>query len=187
MHSQSCPTLRPMGCSPPGSSVHGISQARILEWVAMSSSKGSSWPRDRNCILCVFCIGRRILLPLSYLGSQLLKKFKTDWNQPGLELWVKFSWMKLEMEFKLNKFLTRKRGIWAFQATGKKSNKKQGGQKWIQGKTKVEEEGKKKKKKMAAVFRKESALPSKYDLLNTLGGRKVLWLFCREILERLEN
>lgn len=55
-----------------------------------------------------------------------------------------------------------------------KSNKKQGGQKWIQGKTKVEEEGKKKKKKMAAVFRKESALPSKYDLLNTLGGRKVL-------------
>lgn len=53
-----------------------------------------------------------------------------------------------------------------------KSNKKQGGQKWIQGKTKVEEEGK--KKKMAAVFRKQSALPSKYDLLNTLGGRKVL-------------
>ena len=34
--------------------------------------------------------------------------------------------MKLEMEFKLNKFLTRKRGILAFQATGKKSNKKQG-------------------------------------------------------------
>ena len=53
-----------------------------------------------------------------------------------------------------------------------KSNKKQGGQKWIQGKTKVEEGGK--KKKMAAVFQKRSALPSKYDLLNTLGGRKVL-------------
>ena len=36
----------PMDCSPPGSSVHGISQARILEWVAISSSMGSSQPRD---------------------------------------------------------------------------------------------------------------------------------------------
>jgi len=44
---QSCPTLcDPMGCSSPGSSVHGILQARILEWVAMPSSKGSSRPRD---------------------------------------------------------------------------------------------------------------------------------------------
>ena len=34
----------PMGCSPPGSSVQGILQARILEWVAMCSSRGSSWP-----------------------------------------------------------------------------------------------------------------------------------------------
>ena len=40
---QSCLTLRdPMNCSPPGSSVHGIFQARILEWVAISSSRGSS-------------------------------------------------------------------------------------------------------------------------------------------------
>ena len=44
---QSCPTLcGPMDCSPPGSSVHGISQARTLEWVAISFSRGSSWPRD---------------------------------------------------------------------------------------------------------------------------------------------
>ena len=35
-----------MDCSPPGSSVHGVSQARILQWVALSSSRGSSWPRD---------------------------------------------------------------------------------------------------------------------------------------------
>ena len=41
---QSCPTLcDPVDCSPPGSSVHGISQARILEWVAISSSRGSSF------------------------------------------------------------------------------------------------------------------------------------------------
>ena len=40
-----------MDCSPPGPSVHGISQARILEWVAISFSKGSSQPRDQTCLL----------------------------------------------------------------------------------------------------------------------------------------
>ena len=46
---QSCPTLcDPMDCSPPGSSIHGILQARILEWVAISFSRGSSRPRDRT-------------------------------------------------------------------------------------------------------------------------------------------
>ena len=44
---QSCPTLRdPMNCSLPGSSVHGISQVRILQWIAISCSRGSSPPRD---------------------------------------------------------------------------------------------------------------------------------------------
>ena len=44
---QSCPTLcDSMDCSPSGSSVHGILQARILEWVAISFSRASSWPRD---------------------------------------------------------------------------------------------------------------------------------------------
>ena len=44
---QSCPTLcDPVDCSPPGSSVHGILQARILEWVTISFSRGSSRPRD---------------------------------------------------------------------------------------------------------------------------------------------
>ena len=42
-----------MDCSLPGSSVHGISQARILEWVAISFSRGSSWPRDWTCISCI--------------------------------------------------------------------------------------------------------------------------------------
>ena len=49
---QSCLTLcDSMDCSPPGSSVHGILQARILEWVAMPSSRGSSLPRDRTLSL----------------------------------------------------------------------------------------------------------------------------------------
>ena len=44
---QLCPALcDPMDCSLPASSVHGILQARILEWVAMPSSRGSSPPRD---------------------------------------------------------------------------------------------------------------------------------------------
>ena len=45
-----CPTLCGlMDSSPPSSSVHGFSQAQILEWVAVPSSRGSSWPRDRTC------------------------------------------------------------------------------------------------------------------------------------------
>ena len=46
---QSCPTLcHPMDCSLPGSSVHGIFQTRVLEWVAISFSRGSARPRDRT-------------------------------------------------------------------------------------------------------------------------------------------
>ena len=48
-------------CIPLGSSVHGIPQARILEWVAISFSRGSSGPRDRTCLSSVSCTGRRIL------------------------------------------------------------------------------------------------------------------------------
>ena len=50
---QLCPTLcDPMDCSPPGSSVHEIFQARILEWVAISFSRGSSQPRDQTRVSC---------------------------------------------------------------------------------------------------------------------------------------
>ena len=51
----------PMDCSPPDSSVHGILQARNLEWVAMPSSRKSSRPRDPTCASYVFCIGRWVL------------------------------------------------------------------------------------------------------------------------------
>ena len=50
-----------MDCSPPGFSDKGISQARILEWVAISFSKGSSPPRDWIHISCISCIGKQIL------------------------------------------------------------------------------------------------------------------------------
>ena len=56
---QLCPTLcDPMDYNPPGSSVHRLLQARTLEWVAISFSSGSSWPRDGTHISC---IGRQVL------------------------------------------------------------------------------------------------------------------------------
>ena len=52
--SQLCPTLcNPMDCSPPDSSVCGILQARVLEWVAIPSSRGSSQPRDQTWSSCI--------------------------------------------------------------------------------------------------------------------------------------
>ena len=51
---QSCLTLwHPMDCSPPGSSIHGILQARILGWVAIPFSRGSSQPMDRTWVFCI--------------------------------------------------------------------------------------------------------------------------------------
>ena len=55
-------SLPPCGLySPPGSSVHGIFRARMLEWVAISSSRGFSQHRDRTGVSCISCIGRQIL------------------------------------------------------------------------------------------------------------------------------
>ena len=65
---QLCLTLcDPMDCSPPGSSVRGILQARILEWVA----KGSSRPRDQNFSLMSPALGGRVLYHEYPLGSPL--------------------------------------------------------------------------------------------------------------------
>ena len=58
----------PVDCSPPGSSVHGISQARALEQVAISFSRGSSWLRNRTHM---FCIGRRVLYCWATREAQL--------------------------------------------------------------------------------------------------------------------
>ena len=59
---QSCLTLwDPMDCSPLGSSLHQILQARIPEWVAMSSPRGSSQPRDQTPVSHVSCICRKVI------------------------------------------------------------------------------------------------------------------------------
>ena len=70
-----CVTLcNPMNCNLPGSSVHGIFQARILEWVAISYSRGSSWPRDGTHVPCV-----------SWLASGIFTTSAT-WEAPSLFL-----------------------------------------------------------------------------------------------------
>ena len=58
-----------MDCSPPGPSVRGILQARILEWIAMPSSRVSSQPRDWTLIFYVSCIGSWVPYHWRYLGS----------------------------------------------------------------------------------------------------------------------
>ena len=61
MRSVASNSLWSMECSSPGSSVHGILQARMLEWVAISYSRESSWPKNQTHILYISCTGRPIL------------------------------------------------------------------------------------------------------------------------------
>ena len=76
LFAQSCGTLcDPMNYSPPGSSVHGIFQARILEWVAISFSRGSSQPRDPTWGLLH---SRQILYSLSHQGSPDLHEMSSQ-------------------------------------------------------------------------------------------------------------
>ena len=83
---KSCPTLwDPMDCSLPGSSVHGIIQARILEWGAISSSRGSSWPMDSTH---VSCLAGRFFTGESESHSVVSDSlwpfgWYTPWNSPG--------------------------------------------------------------------------------------------------------
>ena len=100
----------PMGCSLPGSSVHEISQARILGWVVISSSSGPSWSRDRAH---VFCLGKGILYhwttreaPVLWLSYAVLSRSVVSnslWpmacslpgssvhgDSPGKNIWVGF-------------------------------------------------------------------------------------------------
>ena len=59
----------PRDCSLPGSFLHGISEARILEWVAISCSKVSAQPRDQTRVSCISCIGRQVPHPMRHLGN----------------------------------------------------------------------------------------------------------------------
>ena len=84
---QLCSTLcNTMDCSPPGSSVHGSFQARILEWVAMPSSRGSSRPKDGICVSCISCTAGEFFTteplgkPDLYIYTYI--KAKGKWQRP---------------------------------------------------------------------------------------------------------
>ena len=85
---QLCPALcDPLDCSHSGSSVHGMSQARILYWVAISYYRESSWPRNWTCLCCVSCIGRQILYHCAtWVSIQFSGSVMSDSLQPhGLQ------------------------------------------------------------------------------------------------------
>ena len=91
VHAQSCPILcNPMDCGAPGSSVHGIFQARILEWVVISSSRGSSWPRDRTHVSWVSCIGKDHCAAWEVLNIKMptLLKFQSPLATKSELLWA---------------------------------------------------------------------------------------------------
>ena len=78
---QSCPTLcDPMDCSLSGSSVHGIFQARVLEWVAISFSRGSSQPRNRTRVSCI--AGRRFTVWATREAPREAQKYQSGYPYP---------------------------------------------------------------------------------------------------------
>ena len=93
---QSCPTLcYPMDCSLPGSSLHGILQARVLEWVAISFSRGSSRPRDRTQV--------------SHIGGRHFNLSATR-EAPASSLWKNFNLLGI-LQVPNNKFNQRNEEI----------------------------------------------------------------------------
>ena len=94
----------PMDCSPPGSSVHGILQARTLEWSAISFSSGFSWPRDWTQVSCI--AGRFFTIwatrkPNCYVtnisdrpkaNQSILKEITPEYSLEGLMLKLKFQY-----------------------------------------------------------------------------------------------
>ena len=113
-----CPTLcDPVGCSPPGSAVQGILQARILEWVAISFSRGSSWPRDWTPVSCTagrfFTIWatREVPQSASYISGFFLRSTHVV-RLGGFHCWVVFSCMGI-LQFVHSIFLSL---VWASSA-----------------------------------------------------------------------
>ena len=78
---KSCPTLcNPMDYNLPGSSVHGILQARVLEWVAISFSRGSSHPRNQTKISCI--AGRFFTAETNVMKKQIIIKITYNLLDP---------------------------------------------------------------------------------------------------------
>ena len=81
-----CQLIVTLDCSLPGSSVQGISQARILEWFAISFSSGSSWPRDQTHVSHVSCTGAQVLYHIVWA----IREAQSD-HDAGCKCWWWFS------------------------------------------------------------------------------------------------
>ena len=80
---QLCLTLcNSMNCSLPDSSVHGIFQARILEWVSSSYARVSTWSRDQTCISCISCTGRWTTTA-TWEAQPMIRAQVGDWKEAG--------------------------------------------------------------------------------------------------------
>ena len=75
----------PMDYSPPGSSVHGILQARILKWVAISSSRGSSRPRDWTHVFYVCLRGRWVITSATWKAPRIQQYISYIISSTGLD------------------------------------------------------------------------------------------------------
>ena len=114
---QWCPTLcDPMDCSLLGSSVHGILQARILEWVAIFFSRESSWPRDQPLISCIadrfFTIWATREAPIGWnscIFLQLISQVLSDRMTVTLATVHYFSFFLMQLLKKLNLIKLKKK------------------------------------------------------------------------------
>ena len=104
---QSYPTLGDsLDCIPPSSSVHGIFQARILEWVAIYSSRGSSQTRDRTPVSCFSLHWQANSLLLSHLGSPVYPKARGNILQTPCVLLMFLRARKKLLNFLISHYFT---------------------------------------------------------------------------------
>ena len=104
----------PKDCSPPGSSVHGTHQARILEWVAIPFSRGSSWPRDQIQVSCVagrfFTIWATWEAPYVFDWENAIALDTMHWNLASSHREGKVSWVFSSCGRNLGYILELRRG-----------------------------------------------------------------------------
>jgi len=94
-----------MDYSPPGSSVHGILQARVLEWVAMPSSRASSWTRDQTFVSNVSCIGRQVLYHKHHLRRPRFPYYTCANIHPNSLKWARIQFTSSAMTADLGQSL----------------------------------------------------------------------------------
>ena len=107
VYARLCPSLcNPMDCSPAGSSVRGISQAWVPEWVAILFSRGCSLPRNRTHVCCISYLGRRFFMTALPGKSST---FFTKTKKPSLPLPLQ-STLLMKGHFRLRQLVCRSRG-----------------------------------------------------------------------------